>query len=146
MGYFTNFITTIFALKEKKQSNLVNEAQAQVNLGADNVLNVTEFSSERAILSALEVFSLKRPSVLVNVSHFLFIKVVGEVTVTLTGNDTNGVSAISAIYTVKGVEKWPGYLILHGLNHSAVTVTATLASTVDSCWAQYLEPNDALLA
>lgn len=145
MGYFTNFISPIFAIKEIKQSDFPT-GSGSLGVGIDNALNLTEFTSDTAILAVAEARSLKRPSVLINVSHFLFLKVVGEVTVTLAGNDTNGATAISAVYRVKGVEKWPGYLILHGLNHSAVTVTGVLASTLESYWAQYLEPNDALLA
>jgi hypothetical protein len=146
MAYFTNFISSIFLVKETKQSDYPFVDSAYVGLGMDNVLNLTEFNCDKAIVSVSESRSLKRPSVLVNVSHFLFVRVVGEVTVTVAGNDTNGSTSISAAYRVKGVEKWPGYLILHGMNHSAVTVTGVLASTVESYWAQYLEPNDALLA
>jgi hypothetical protein len=146
MGYFTNFISSIFVVKETKQSDIPFVGWGSIGVGIDNALNLTEFSSDKAILAVAEARSLKRPSVLINVSHFLFLKVVGEVTVAIAGNDTNGSTAISATYRVKGVEKWPGYLILHGMNHSAVTITGVLASTVESYWAQYLEPNDALLA
>ena len=146
MGYFTNFISSIFVVKETKQSDIPFVGWGSIGVGIDNALNLTEFSVDTAIIAVAEPRSLKRPSVLINVSHFLFLKVVGEVTVTIAGNDTNGSTAISATYRVKGVEKWPGYLILHGMNHSAVTITGVLASTVESYWAQYLEPNDALLA
>jgi hypothetical protein len=143
--YYTAFFANQFDFQDDANTDLAFTDVGFSPQTLDHRLDLTQFRLESCSLSAAESRTVDAPVGAATAKSFIWARVEGSVTVTLTGKDSDGTTTITSSTRVFGTSKWPGFFEIHAQNVSAVSLTAAASSTVHLIWGTFLEPNDPLL-